>query len=82
MWSSTVTTTKEVKGDIDMESYVERNYTMSMDYWEDESLNGALKDFVNRMFQEDFIQVQTLYDKETGRLFRRLSVSVNKKEDK
>lgn len=65
-----------------MESYVERNYTMSMDYWEDESLNDALKDFGDRMFQEDFIKVQTLYDKETGRLFRRLSVSVNKKEDK
>ena len=53
---------------------------MSMDYWEDESLNDALKDFANRMFEEDFITVQTLYDKETGKLFRKLSVSVNKKE--
>lgn len=82
MWSSTATTTKEVKGDTDMESYVERNYTMSMDYWEDESLNDALKDFANRMFEEDFIIVQTMYDKESGKLYRRLSVSVNKKEGK
>ena len=82
MWSSTATTTKEVKGDTDMESYVERNYTMSMDYWEDESLNDALKDFANRMFEEDFIIVQTMYDKESGKLFRRLSVNVNKKEGK
>lgn len=54
---------------------------MSMDYWEDESLNDALKDFVDKMFQEDFITVQTMYDKETGKLFRRLSVNVSKKED-
>ena len=64
-----------------MKSYVERNYTMSMDYWEDESLNDALKDFVDKMFQEDFITVQIMYDKETGKLFRRLSVNVSKKED-
>lgn len=81
MWSSTATITKEVKGDTDMKSYVERNYTMSMDYWEDESLSDALKDFADRMFQEEFITVQTMYDKETGKLFRRLSVNVNKKED-
>lgn len=81
MWSSTVTTTKEVKGDIDMKGYVERTYTMSMDYWENTSLDDALKDFADRMFQEEFITVQTMYDKETGKLFRRLSVNVNKKED-
>lgn len=55
---------------------------MSMDYWEDESLDDALKDFANRMFEEEFITVQTMYDKETGKLYRRLSVNVNKKEDK
>ena len=65
-----------------MESYVVKTYTMSMDYWEDESLNDSLKDFANRMFEEDFINVQTLYDKETGKLFRKLSVTVNKKETK
>lgn len=82
MWSSTATSTKEVKGDTDMKSYVERNYTMSMDYWEEESLDDALNDFANRMFVEDFITVQTMYDKDTGKLYRRLSVSVNKKEEK
>ena len=65
-----------------MESYVVKTYTMSMDYWEDESLEDALKDFANRMFQEDLISVHTLYDNETGRLFRRLSVNANKKETK
>ena len=65
-----------------MESYVVKTYTMSTDYWEDESLEDALKDFANRMFEEDFITVQTLYDKETGKLFRKLSVTVNKKETK
>lgn len=81
MWSSTATTMKEVKGrDIDMESYVLNTSTISASFDEEVDLNTALSDFSKVLFEEGFVNVQTLYDKETGKLYRKLSISVNKKE--
>lgn len=83
MWSSTATTTKEVKErDIDMESYVLNTSTISASFDEEVDLNRALSDFSKVLFEEGFVDVRTFYDKETGRLYRKLSISVNKKEDK
>lgn len=82
MWSSTATTMKEVKGDIDMESYVLNTSTISASFDEEVTLNSALADFSKVLFEEGFVNVQTLYDKETGKLYRKLSISVNKKEYK
>ena len=82
MWSSTATTINGVKGDIDMESYVLNTSTISASFDEEVDLNQALSDFSKVLFEEGFVNVQTLYDKETGRLYRKLSISVNKKEEK
>jgi hypothetical protein len=71
-----------VKGDIDMESYVMKTCTVSASFDEEVNLNSALSDFSKALFEEGFVNVQTLYDKETGRLYRELSISVNKKEEK
>ena len=50
MWSSTATTTKEVKGDIDMGSYVIKTCTVSASFDEEVDLNTALSDFSKVLF--------------------------------
>lgn len=81
MWSSTVTITKEVKGDTDMENYIISTCTIDATFDEDITLDSACSDFGKMLFQEGFINVNTLYDKETGKLYRKLTISANKKED-
>lgn len=65
-----------------MESYVLNTSTISASFDAKVTLNSALADFSKLLFEEGFVNVQTLYDKETGRLYRKLSISVNKKEGK
>lgn len=65
-----------------MDSYVLNTSTISASFDEDVTLNSALADFGKALFEEGFVTVRTLYDKETGKLYRKLSISVNKKEDK
>ena len=65
-----------------MGSYVIKTCTVSASFDEEVSLNSALSDFSKMLFEEGFVNVQTLYNKETGRLYRELSISANKKEDK
>lgn len=65
-----------------MESYVLNTSTISASFDEEVNLNRALSDFSKVLFEEGFVNVQTLYDKETGKVYRKLSISVNKKEYK
>ena len=65
-----------------MRSFTIENYTAECDYSEDTSLDEALKKFADFLFKEGLIDVNILYDKETGELFRRLTIDVNKKEYK
>lgn len=65
-----------------MDSYVLNTSTISASFDEDVTLNSALADFSKVLFEEGFVNVQTLYNKETGRIYRELSISVNKKEYK
>ena len=62
-----------------MEAYTIKSYNIERNYSEDQSLNESLKEFADFMFKEGFISVNTLYDKETGKLYRRLTIDVNKK---
>ena len=62
-----------------MNAYTIKSYNVECNYSEDKTLNESLKEFADFLFKEGLIDVNTLYDKETGELFRRLSIDVNKK---
>lgn len=53
-------------------------YTVSNDYDEHMTLDEMLAHFARILFNEDFITINTLYDKESGEVFKRLSVSISK----
>lgn len=63
-----------------MKSYIIKSYTVSQKYSEDISLNDSLALFADLLFKEGFININTLYDKETGKLYRKLSIDVSKNE--
>ena len=63
-----------------MGKYTIHNYTVSQDYKENMSLDEILSHFARVLFNENFITINTLYDKESGELFKRLSVSISKEE--
>ena len=62
-----------------MNAYTIKSYNVECNYSEDKTLNDALTEFADFLFKEGFISVNTLYDKETGELYRKLSIDVNKK---
>ena len=63
-----------------MGSYTIKSYNVECNYSEDKTLNDAFKEFADFLFKEGFINVNTLYDKESGQIYRKLSIDVNKKE--
>ena len=65
-----------------MDAYTIKSYNVECNYSEDKTLNVALSEFADFLFKEGFINVNTLYDKESGELYRKLSINVNKKEYK
>ena len=65
-----------------MESNVWKTYEVTKTFDEETELSDALSDFGKMLFKMGCVNVHTLYDKETGRLYRKLSISVNKKEYK
>lgn len=65
-----------------MNSYTIKSYTVSQEYYEDISLNDALSLFADLLFKEGFININTLYDKESGKIYRKLSIDVSKNEYK
>lgn len=61
-----------------MGSYKVETATISCDYPEDVKLNEAIAMFANSLWEEGFLNIATKYDKETGKIFRELSISANK----
>ena len=62
-----------------MKAFKVKTYTVECNYEENMSLNEAIHSFSEFLFKEGLIDVNTLYDKETGELYRKLSIEVNKK---
>ena len=65
-----------------MGAFTIKSYNVECMFDEDKSLNTALAEFADCLFKEGFINVNTLYDKDTGEIYRKLSIDVNKKEYK
>lgn len=62
-----------------MGSYKVETATISCNYSEDVELNEAIAMFAKSLWEEGFLNVSTKYDKETGEIFRELSINANKK---
>jgi hypothetical protein len=56
------------------------SYDIECKYNEEIDLTTALEEFGKFLFKEGFIEVHTSYDKETGQLYRKLSISANKEK--
>lgn len=61
-----------------MGSYKVQTATISCNYSEDVGLNEAIAMFAESLWEEGFLNVAIKYDKETGEIFRELSISANK----
>lgn len=61
-----------------MESYKVQTATISCDYPENVELNKAIAMFAKSLWEEGFLNISTKYDKETGEIFRELSISANR----
>lgn len=59
--------------------YEVQSATISCDYPESIDLNEAIAMFADALFKEGYLNVSTKYNKETGELYRELSISANKK---
>ena len=62
-----------------MGSYTVQTSTISCNYSEDVELNEAIAMFAKALWEEGFLNVSVKYDKETGKIFRELSINANKK---
>lgn len=62
-----------------MRSYKIQSATICCNYSEDIELNEAIAMFADVLWKEGFLNISTKYDKETGKIFRELSIDANKK---
>lgn len=62
-----------------MGHYTVQTSTISCDYPENVELNDAIAMFAKSLWEEGFLNVSVKYDKETGEIFRELSINANKK---
>lgn len=62
-----------------MNSYKVQTSTISCEYPENVELNKAIAMFAKSLWEEGFLNVSIKYNKETGEIFRELSINANKK---
>lgn len=63
-----------------MESYTRKIVTATQKFDENNKLSEMLAYFAQGLFEEGLIKISTGYDKETGKLYKELSVKLIKEE--
>ena len=63
-----------------METYKREVITASQKFGENYKLSEILAEFAQGLFEEGLIKISTGYDKETGKLYKELSVKLIKEE--
>ena len=59
-----------------MESYTREIITASQKFEENAKLSEMLADFAKELFEEGLIKISTSYDKDTGEIYKELSVKL------
>lgn len=59
-----------------MGSYTREIITATQKFDENDKLSEMLADFAKELFAEGLIQLSTLYDKETGNIYKELSAKL------
>lgn len=59
-----------------MGSYTREIITATQKFDENDRLSEMLADFAQALFEEGLIQLSTLYDKETGEIYKELSAKL------
>lgn len=59
-----------------MGSYTREIITATQKFDENDRLSKMLADFAKELFEEGLIQLSTLYDKETGKIYKELSAKL------
>jgi hypothetical protein len=63
-----------------MGSYTREIITATQNFNENDKLREMLADFAQGLFEEGLIQLSTRYHKETGEIFKELSMKIVKEE--
>ena len=63
-----------------MESFTRETLTVTQQFEENDKLSEILAAFAQWLFEEGLIQLSTRYDKETGNIYKELSVKMIREE--
>lgn len=63
-----------------MESYTREILTATKRFDENDKLSEMLAKFAQDLFEEGLIKISTIYDKETGKIYKELSTKLIREE--